>query len=116
MPVSIRLCGSIEESSQPKANKMHLRILFHALLLITYLGGSCVRAAGRGLTDTSASAHVRLRSVDMDAVRWTEGFWAERLDWCHKVVIPNMWGLFADPNISNAYENFLGGAGQKPGR
>jgi DUF1680 family protein len=57
-----------------------------------------------------------LRSVAIDAVRWTDGFWAERFDWCRKVVVPNMWRLLADPNISHAYENFLIAAGQKQGR
>jgi DUF1680 family protein len=77
------------------------------------VGGAC--GAGRGLTDTSSSPYVRLRSVDIDAVRWTDGFWAERLDWCHNVVIPNMWRLLEDPNISHAYENFLVAAGEKEG-
>jgi len=88
------------------------RILF----LVVCLGGVHIPAAGRGLTDTSASPHVKLRSVDIDAVRWTDGFWAERFDWCRKIVIPNMWGLLEDPNISHAYENFLVAAGQKQGR
>jgi len=52
----------------------------------------------------------------MDAVRWTDGFWAERFDWCRQVVIPNMGRLLADPNISHAYENFLIAAGRKQGR
>jgi DUF1680 family protein len=68
------------------------------------------------LTDTSASPHVKLRSVDIDAVRWTDGFWAERFDWCRKVVIPSMGRLLEDPNISHAYENFRIAAGRKQGR
>ncbi len=67
------------------------------------------------LTDTSVSPHVKLRSVNIDAVRWTDGFWAERFDWCRKVVIPNMWRLLADPNISHAYENLVIAAGYRPG-
>jgi DUF1680 family protein len=87
-----------------------------ALVVAVCLAGRCVLAAEKGLTDTSASPHVKLRSVDMDAVQWTDGFWAERFDWCHKVVIPNMWRLLDDPNVSHAYENFLIAAGEKPGR
>ncbi len=90
--------------------------LRYVLFLVVCLGGVHVHAAGRGLTDTSASPHVRLRSVDIGAVRWTDGFWAERFDWCRTVVIPNMWRLLEDPNISHAYENFLVAAGQKQGR
>ncbi|MFH1920166.1 MAG: hypothetical protein ABIP48_09815 [Planctomycetota bacterium] len=35
-------------------------------------------AEGAGVVDTSKSEHARLRSVDMDDVRWTAGFWANR--------------------------------------
>ncbi len=86
------------------------------LFLIICFAGASVHAAGRGLTDTSASPHVKLRSVDINAVRWTDGFWAERFDWCRRAVIPNMWRLLDDPNISHAYENFLVAAGLKEGR
>ena len=57
---------------------------YYVLLLVVCLGGGPVCGAGRGLTDTSASPHVKLRSVDIDAVRWTDGFWAERFDWCRR--------------------------------
>ncbi len=92
------------------------RQLRWALLLIVCLCGDCVRAGGRGLANTWASDHVRLRSVDIDAVRWTDGFWAERFELCHKVMIPNMWRLLEDPNISHAYENFLVAAGERRDR
>jgi DUF1680 family protein len=85
------------------------------LFLVVCCGGGPVPAAGRGLTDTSASPHVKLRSVDIDAVRWTGGFWAERFEQCRAIAIPNMWRLLADPNISHAYENFLVAAGAKEG-
>jgi DUF1680 family protein len=71
---------------------------------------------GGGITNTSASPHAKLRSVDIGAVRWTDGFWAERFDVCHKTMIPNMWRLLEDPQISHAYDNFRVAAGLKKGR
>ncbi|MCU0917338.1 MAG: glycoside hydrolase family 127 protein, partial [Planctomycetes bacterium] len=50
------------------------------------------------------------------AVRWTDGFWAERFEQCRKVALPNMQRLLEDPEISHAYENFLIAAGLKEGR
>ena len=50
-----------------------------------------------------------------DAVHWTKGFWADRFDVCHRVMIPNMWALLRDPNISHAYTNFRIAAGLEPG-
>lgn len=85
------------------------------LLMIVCLGTGCVCAEERGLTNTSASAHVRLRSVDIDAVRWTDGFWANQFEQCYRVAIPNMWRLLKDPETSHAYENFLIAAGAKEG-
>src|SRR3972149_6328910 len=87
------------------------------LLVVTVcLGGSCVSEKGAGLMDTSASPYVKLRSVGIGDVRWTKGFWADRFDVCHKVMIPNMWQLLKDSNISRAYDNFLVAAGMKEGR
>ncbi|MHC4681604.1 MAG: hypothetical protein ACYTEK_23265 [Planctomycetota bacterium] len=45
-------------------------------------------AGVRGITNTSCSPHVKLRSVDIDDVKWTEGFWAERFELCHEVMVP----------------------------
>ncbi|MHC4751427.1 MAG: aceric acid hydrolase [Planctomycetota bacterium] len=89
--------------------------LHYVLLFIICLGGGYIRGAERGLTNTSASPYVELRSVDIDAVRWTGSFWAERFEVCHKMMIPNMWHLLEDPEISHAYENFLVAAGLKQG-
>ena len=109
-----RACGPTAESSlKSKASRMRLRSI---VLLIVCLSPQDGWAANRGLTNTSASPYVKLHSIDIDAVRWTEGFWAQRCDWCRRTVIPNMWRLLEDPEISHAYENFRVAAGQTPGR
>lgn len=86
------------------------------LLLLLCFAGYGVRGADKGLTHTARSPHVMLRSVDIDAVRWTDGFWADRFDTCHRVMIPNMWRLLEDPEVGHAFENFLVAAGVKHGR
>ncbi len=73
------------------------------------------RCNAGGLTDTSASRHVKLRSVSIGDVRWTEGFWKDRFDWCRETVIPNMQRLLEDSEISHAYDNFLVASGRKDG-
>jgi DUF1680 family protein len=84
----------------------------------------CTRAV-QGLSDssvqaveigTSVSQFARLRPLDINDVRWTQGFWAERFETCQREMIPNMWRLLNDPQISHAYENFLIAAGLKEGR
>lgn len=91
------------------------------LLICILVVAVCVhvnKAYGRsqGITNSSTSPHGKLASVDINDVRWTKGFWAERFDLCHKVMIPNMWQLLEDPNTSGAYDNFLIAAGLKEGR
>ncbi|MBN2593420.1 MAG: glycoside hydrolase family 127 protein, partial [Sedimentisphaerales bacterium] len=86
------------------------------LLLITFCLSGIVNGEGKGITNTSKSPYVKFRSIDIDSVQWTDGFWADRLKWCHEIVIPNMWRLLQDPNVSHAYDNFLVAAGLKEGR
>jgi DUF1680 family protein len=80
------------------------------------LSGTSVSAATRGITNTSSSPYAKLQSVDIDAVKWTNGFWAEQFERCRKVMIPNMQRLLEDPEISHAYDNFLIASGEKKGK
>ena len=91
--------------------------VFLIILVIIYLFSSdYALAAGRGLTNTSSSPYVRLKSIDIDGVKWTRGFWAEKFGLCHQVMIPNMWRLLEAPDVSHAYANFLVAAGLREGR
>ncbi|MBN1509178.1 MAG: glycoside hydrolase family 127 protein [Sedimentisphaerales bacterium] len=93
------------------------RLSFHHIpIVIVCLTCSAASGADRGLVNTWASPHVQLRCTDIDDVHWTDGFWAERFDLCHKVMVPNMWRLLEDSEISHAYDNFLVAAGLKEGR
>jgi DUF1680 family protein len=69
-----------------------------------------------GLTDTSASPHVQMRSVGLGDVRWTRGFWAERFETCRKASIPHLWEILSGTKYSQFYHNFLIAAGQEKGR
>jgi DUF1680 family protein len=52
----------------------------------------------------------------MSDVRWTHGFWADKFDQCAKVMVPNMWRLLSNTEVSSAYHNFLVAAGRSQGR
>ncbi|MBN2182409.1 MAG: glycoside hydrolase family 127 protein [Sedimentisphaerales bacterium] len=100
------------------------RVPFICTFIVTGLiifCGSARPAAGagsmeKGITNTTNSQYAKLRSIDIDDMRWTGGFWAERFEVCRTDMIPNMESLLKNPNISHAYENFLIAAGQKQGR
>jgi len=94
---------------------MNWKSSIYILVVSICLAGHVNQVSG-GITNTATSPHAKLRSVEIGAVRWTDGFWAERFDVCHKAMIPNMWRLLEDPQISHAYANFLVAAGLKQGR
>ena len=86
------------------------------LIVIVSLTGSNNASAEKETSNTSPSPYAKLHSTDVDDVQWTGGFWGERFKMCHEVMIPNMWQLLKDPQISHAYDNFLIAAGLKKGR
>jgi len=57
----------------------------------------------------------KLHSVPAGSVRFTRGFWAERFEVCRLNMVPNMWRLLRDPDISHAYTNFQIAAGLETG-
>lgn len=73
------------------------------------------QVANAFVVDTSASPMARLRSVPLDAVRWTRGFWAERLRQTREVSLRRLWALAADPHAGHVLENLRIAAGTQQG-
>lgn len=71
--------------------------------------GALLPAAG------PASPHAKLKSLPLDAVRWTEGFWAERFALCHRVMIPSMEKALHHPKNAASLDNFAVAAGLQEG-
>ena len=66
--------------------------------------------------DATASPHARLRPLPLDAVQWTQGFWAERWKQLDEVTLPEMWRLLADPQAGHVLDNFRIAAGRAGGK
>ena len=81
------------------------------ILLIIISGLRPVQATDRELVNTSRSPHVRMRNVDLDAVRWTEGFWADKFKLCCEAMLPSVHQGLLDPNNSEHLINFKIAAG-----
>ncbi|RXK86708.1 aceric acid hydrolase [Filimonas effusa] len=62
--------------------------------------------AQKGLTNTSASPYAKLNSVDMGAVQWTKGFWAERFDVCRTAMVPHLWETYHNAELCHSFKNF----------
>lgn len=69
----------------------------------------------KGLTNTTQSPYAKMHSIDLESVKWNDGFWAERFDVCKDTMLLNMWRIFDDPELSHAYCNFEIAAGLKHG-
>ena len=65
----------------------------------------------RGAVDTSGSPHAELRSVPMADVKWTTGFWADRLDLCRNSMLPRLHSTLLDPECSAQLNRLKFGAG-----
>jgi DUF1680 family protein len=70
----------------------------------------------RGLTDTSASPFVTVRSVGLADVRWTRGFWADRFATCRDVTVPALWRIMTETESDRFLGNFKVAAGLAEGR
>jgi DUF1680 family protein len=68
-------------------------------------------ADGRGAVDTSKSRHAKLRSVPMEDVRWTTGFWADRFELCRTSMLPRLHSTMLDPKCSAQLNRLKFGAG-----
>mgnify|MGYP000026370934 CR=1 FL=1 len=61
------------------------------------------------------SPYCKLKEVNSDSVRWTEGFWAEKFELCYKSIIPNMREAMNNPNNAAVFKNFYIAAGLEEG-
>jgi uncharacterized protein len=82
------------------------------VILFLSINGS---AQDKALTNNSQSKYAKLRSIDMQAVQWTKGFWADRFKVATETMVPNMWAIYNDPKISHAFKNFEIAAGLDTG-
>ena len=72
-------------------------------------------AQNKGLVDNSNSPYSKLQSVNLQDVKWTNGFWKEQFDVETKNTLPYMWDLYHNDSISHAYKNFEIAAGESKG-
>jgi hypothetical protein len=85
-------------------------VLFFILVIL----GSPASADGQGDVDTSKSPHAKLRSVAMEDVQWTTGFWANRFALCRTAMLPRLHSTMLDPKCSAQLNRLKFGAGMIP--
>lgn len=85
------------------------------IVLSALLFSTVFTAQNKGLVANSNSPYSKLRSVGLQDVQWTNGFWKEQFDVETKNTLPYMWDLYHNDSISHAYKNFEIAAGLDKG-
>lgn len=87
----------------------------HILLFLCFATTAGMYAQHGGITATGSSPHARMKSVDIDAVHWTEGFWKDRFDLANRVMIPSLWQSLQAPDNGASIRNLRIAAGLEKG-
>ncbi|SKC04873.1 aceric acid hydrolase [Dyadobacter psychrophilus] len=74
-----------------------------------------LHAQDNALVNTSQSSYAKLHGTDLNAVQWTQGFWADRFKVCRETMVPELWKTYTDPTISHSFRNFEIAAGLEKG-
>jgi DUF1680 family protein len=89
-----------------------MKRLTQVFCLLIFLGTIHAFAQTRGVTNTSVSQFAKMTSTNVDAVKWTNGFWAERYAVISDTMIMSMWNTLKDADLSHAFRNFEIAAGE----
>ena len=65
------------------------------------------------VVQNQASPRAKLKSVPLESVRWTAGFWADRCAQARDVSLRKLWELAADPETGHVLDNMRIAAGLK---
>jgi hypothetical protein len=108
---------TLSRSAPKRRSNNALRFLLSAFcFLLLTLSLPAVRAAEAPIADTSSSPFARARPIGLNEVRWTQGFWADRLELCRQKTLPGLWLIMNGTNYSQFYQNFRIAAGLAEGR
>jgi hypothetical protein len=100
-----------------KFKKMKTKRHYTCLLVLSFfiLAVQHTQGQKKGLMDTSESPFALMQNTGIDAVSFTEGFWAERFNTTKNTTVPFMWSILNDAERSHAFRNFEIAAGLKEG-
>jgi DUF1680 family protein len=67
------------------------------------------------IVDTSDSPYARLRGIDLRSVRWTDGFWHDRVQLVREETIPHLYDVMQREDVGKSMHNLEIAAGLKQG-
>jgi DUF1680 family protein len=113
----MRIRNNPERVASKRQAKCTFRFLLSAFcFLLSTLPLPFLHAAEAFVANTTSSPFARVRPVGLDEVRWTQGFWADRLELCCRNTLPALWSIMEGTNYSQFYQDFRIAAGLADGR
>ena len=88
-------------------------LVFISLMLLVV--SPQISAQEKALVNTSKSPYAKLISVDMDVVKWTDGFWGHWAEVSQDTMAINMLKLYENDAVCHGFCNFEIAAGYKEG-
>ena len=91
-------------------------IVLMIALLSTTTSGANQNNQDYGIIKNQNSPYAKLKSVNLNDVHWTDGFWADQFTKTYKVTLPRLWELASDPEKGHAISNLRIAAGIEIGK
>ena len=92
----------------------NISFLYAGMMLLVAL--TQLNAQEKALVNTSKSPYAKLIPVNIDAVKWTGGFWGHWADVSHDTMAINMLNLYENDSVCHGFCNFEIAAGLKDGQ
>ena len=102
-----------QESTTKKTIKTHPAISATALNILLFTFVSCLVGTPSELKNSPFAA---MKGVPLQEVRWTEGFWAEKIDLCRREMLPSIHRALLDKGNGEVLENLKITAGLATGK
>ena len=88
---------------------------FHPVLLMLILVLCQLNLPGQSRNVESENQITKHKNVGITEVKWTEGFWADRVKLIREEGIHNMWKILSEESLLHSKQNFLIAAGLMEG-
>ncbi len=93
----------------------HIGQWIACLGIILWAASAPISAQEKALVNTSKSPYAKLVSMDMDAVKWKDGFWGHWAKVSQDTMAINMLNLYKNDAVCHGFCNFEIAAGYKEG-
>lgn len=93
---------------------MPIRLLSGMMAALLFLTCSA-KGGNQALVDTSQSPYAKLEGTNLTDVRWSQGFWYDRIKLVHEVTVPHLYDVMHQKDVGKSIQNLKMAAGLQEG-